>query len=120
MNTFTTARAAGPRAKFALLIMGGVAGILAAGAAGAANLDSNVPSIVVKYDAASLTTDKGVSDLYRRITFAARKVCPAAAMLDLDTQRLVDECRNQAVSRAIGQIGNSQLAALYASHMKNS
>jgi UrcA family protein len=120
MNSFTTARAAGPRAKLALLIMGSLAGILAAGAAGAANLDTDVPSIVVKYDAASLATDQGVNDLYRRITFAARKVCPGAAMIDLSAQRLVDECRNQAVSRAIRQIGNSQLAAMYANHMKNS
>jgi UrcA family protein len=119
MNTFTTARAAGPRAKFALLILGGLAGILAAGAAGAANPGSDVPSIVVKYDAASLATDQGVNDLYRRITSAARKVCPAAAIQDLEGQRVVAECRNQAVSRAIRQIDNSQLAALYASRLKN-
>jgi UrcA family protein len=119
MNAFTTARAAGPRAKFALLMVGSLAGILAAGTAGAAGPGSDVPSIVVKYDAASLTTDRGVNDLYRRIMYAARKVCPAAAVQDLEAQRQVLDCRNQAVSRAIRQIDNSQLAALYASHLKN-
>jgi UrcA family protein len=119
MNTFKMARAAWPRAKFALLILGGLAGIMAAGTAGAATAGSDVPSIVVKYDAASLATNGGVNDLYRRIMYAAKKVCPTAAIQDLDAQRQVEECRNQAVSRAIRQIDNSQLAALYASHLKN-
>jgi UrcA family protein len=119
MNTFTTARAARPRAKFALLMLGGLAGILAAGAAGAANAAGDVPTIVVKYDAASLATDGGVNELYRRITYAAKRVCPSASIRDLTALRQVDECRNQAISRAIRQIDNSQLAALYASYSKN-
>ena len=115
MNTSATAR---PR--IALAILAGFAGIFAAGAAGAANADGGVPSVVVKYDATSLSTEGGVSDLYRRITSAAKKVCPDASIRDLVGQRRVDECRNQAVSRAIGQIDNSKLAALYASRSKNS
>jgi UrcA family protein len=120
MNTFTAARAAGPRARFGLLILAGFAGIMAAGAAAAGNAEADVPSMVVKYDPASLATDSGVNDLYRRIVSASRRVCPSAAIKDLDAQRQVDECRSQAVSRAIRQIDNSQLAALYASRSKNS
>jgi UrcA family protein len=119
MTSYTTARAAGSRARFALLALGSLAGIMAAGVAGAADAARDVPSMVVKYDAASLATDSGVNDLYRRIISAARKVCPTASIRDLSGQRQVDECRNQAVSRAIRQIDNSQLAALYASHSKN-
>jgi UrcA family protein len=115
MNTLTTARA-----KIALLVLGSFGGILAAGAAGVTSAGGGVPTVVVKYDAASLATDSGVSDLYRRITSAAKKVCPDASIRDLSGQRRVDECRKQAVSRAIGQVDNSQLAALYASHSKNS
>jgi UrcA family protein len=114
MNTLTTARA-----KVALLVLGSFAGILAAGAAGATNAGGGVPSVVVKYDAASLATDSGVNELYRRIMYAAKKVCPDASIRDLSGQQRVEECRNQAVSRAIRQIDNSQLAALYASHSKN-
>jgi UrcA family protein len=115
MSTLTTARP-----KIALLVLASLAGILAAGAAGAVNADGGVPSVVVKYDAASLATEVGVNDLYRRIMSAAKKVCPDASIRDLVGQQRVDECRNRAVSRAIGQIDNSQLAALYASHSKNS
>jgi UrcA family protein len=100
-------------------VLGSFGGILAAGAAGATNADGGVPSVVVKYDAASLATDSGVNDLYRRIMYAAKKVCPDASIRDLSGQQRVEECRNQAVSRAIRQIDNSQLAALYASHSKN-
>jgi UrcA family protein len=123
MNTLTAAPAARPRAKFALLVLGSLAGVVAAGTAGAASLAApagDVPSVVVKYDGASLATDRGVNDLYRRIMFAARKVCPDPSSRDLFGQRQAQECRNQAVARAIRQIDNSQLAALYASHSKNS
>jgi UrcA family protein len=119
MNTFTTAPAARPRAKVALLVLGSLAGIMAAGVASAANLASDVPSMVVKYDAASLASDRGVNDLYRRITAGARKVCPDPSFRDLSAQRQAMECRKQAVARAVSQIDNSQLAALYASQSKN-
>jgi UrcA family protein len=119
MNTFTTARATRQRAKVALLVLGSLAGIVAAGVAGAASPAADVSSMVVKYDGASLATDSGVNDLYRRIMFAAKKVCPDPSIRDLSGQRQAEACRNQAVSRAIRQIDNSQLAALYASHSKN-
>jgi UrcA family protein len=120
MSTSISARAAGPRAKFGLLLLGGLAGILAAGAAGAARLDSDeVPSVVVKYSEQSLATDEGVSALYRQIKNAAKQVCPAEDTRDLKRQSLIRECRNQAVARAVRQIDNSRLAALHAAHSKN-
>ena len=119
MSTSIRARAAGPRAKFGLLLLGSLAGIMAAGAAGAAKLDSDVPTVVVKYSQESLATDEGVNALYRRITAAARQVCPVEPTRDLKMQSLIYECRNQAVARAIRQIDNSHLAALHAAHSKN-
>jgi len=115
MSISTRARVAGPRAKFGLLLLGSLAGIMAAGAAG---LDSDVPSAVVKYSEKSLTTDEGVYALYRQIKNAANKVCPADTR-DLKRESLVRECRNQAIARAIHQIDNSRLAALHAAHSKN-
>ena len=70
MSISIGARAAGPRAKFGLLLLGSLAGIMAAGGASAARLDSDVPSVVVKYNEQSLATDEGVYALYRRITTA--------------------------------------------------
>jgi UrcA family protein len=119
MSIFKPARAAGSRAKFALLL-GGLAGLMAVGAAGAAVPDSDLPSVVVKYSQETLASKVGVNDLYRRITFAARQVCPdAASIRDLAAQRQVEACRNQAVARAIQQIDNPSLAALHAIHSKN-
>jgi UrcA family protein len=94
-----------------LLLLGSLAGIMAAGGASAARLDSDAPSVVVKYE--------GVYALYRRITAAARRVCPDAPIRNLGLQTEVEHCRNQAIARAIRQIDNSRLAALHAAHSKN-
>jgi UrcA family protein len=120
MIDFITARAAGSRAKFASLLLGSLAGVMAVGAASAASPDSGLPTVVVKYSEQSLATDGGVNDLYRRITNAAKQVCPAASIREFRALRQVEECRDQAVARAIRQIDNSRLAALYAAHSKNS
>ena len=119
MSISIGARAAGPRAKFGLLLLGSLAGIMAAGGASAARLDSDVPSVVVKYNEQSLATDEGVYALYRRITTAARRVCPDAGTRDWGLRAQVEQCRNEAIARAIRQIDNSRLAALHAAHSKN-
>ena len=120
MSISIGARSAGPRAKFGLLLLGSIAGIMAAGGASAARLDSDAPSVVVKYSEQSLATDDGAYALYRRITNAAKQVCPADDNTrDLKRQSLIKECRNQAIARAIRQIDNSRLAALHAAHSKN-
>jgi UrcA family protein len=119
MSTFISARSVGSRARFTLLLLGGLAGAMAAGAATAAGADNDAPSVTVKYSEESLATDRGVSDVYRRITFAAKQVCPDDSIRGLPAQQRVAQCREQAVATAIRQIGNSQLAALHANHSKN-
>jgi UrcA family protein len=119
MSHLITARAAGSRARFALLMLGSFVGLLGLGAANAATPGSEVPTIVVKYSELSLGTDAGVNALYHRILYAAKQVCPEASIRDLKGQQQAEECRDQAVARAIRQIDNSRLAALYASRAKN-
>ena len=114
MSTFIPSRTAGSRARAALVLLGSLAGVMAAGTAAAAAPDSDVPSVVVHYSDLTLTTDSGVNQLYRRIMFAARQVCPDASMRGLRAQQQVKQCREQAAARAIQQVGNPQLAALYA------
>lgn len=104
---------------FALLLLGSLAGVMAAGVAGAATVDNDPPSVVVKYSDLTLATDSGVNQLYRRITFAATQVCPDSPIRDLGIQHQIEACRNQAVARAIRHIDNSRLAALHASRTKN-
>ncbi len=119
MSTFIAARAAGRRAKFGLLLLGSLAGLMAAGAAGAATAGDDVPSVVVKYSDLNLATQDGVNHLYRRLMAAARQVCPDAPIRDLGAMSRAEQCRNEAVARAIRQIDNPQLAALYAGRSKN-
>jgi UrcA family protein len=119
MSHLSTARRQSPRAKFALLVLGSLVGVLGLGAASAAPRDSEPTAVVVKYGDLNLATDTGVSALYRRIVYAARQACPDPSVKDLIFRERVVECRKQAVARAIRQVDNSRLAALYASHSKN-
>jgi UrcA family protein len=120
MSHFNAQRLTGSPAKLALLALGTLAGTLCLGAANAQSPNGEVPSVVVKYSEQSLATGKGVNELYRRIVRAAEKVCPAPSLVNLSALAMAEECRDQAVARAIRQIDNSQLAALYAAHSKNS
>ena len=122
MSTFTPAGVSGSRAKFTLLLLGSLAGVIAAGAAGAAGTDGDAPSVIVKYSETSLATNGGVNELYRRITVRSQAgvlAAPAASIRDLAAQQQVAQCREQAIARAISQVGNPQLAALHANHAKN-
>ena len=119
MSTFIPSRTAGSRARVALVLLGSLAGVMAGGAAGAATPGGDVPSVVVKFGDLTLDTDSGVNQLYRRIVFAARQVCPDDGMRDLMVHRWVEQCRKQAVARAIQQIDNPRLAALYAGRSKS-
>jgi UrcA family protein len=120
MSHFNAPRYTGSPAKLALLALGTLSGALCLGAANAKSPNGDVPTVVVKYSSQSLETDRGVNELYRRIVRAAEKVCPDPSMKNLSALAIAEECRDQAVARAIRQIDNSQLAALYAAHSKNS
>jgi UrcA family protein len=119
MSTFIPSRTAGSRARVALVLLGSLAGVMAAGAAGAATPDSDVRSVVVKFGDLTLDTDSGVNQLYRRIVFAASRVCPDDGMRDLMAHQRIEQCRKQAIARAIQQIDNPRLAALHAVRSKS-
>jgi UrcA family protein len=109
---------AGSRAKLAMLLLGGLAGVAAAGAANAATPSADAPSLVVKYDRQTLASEEGVNNLYRRINYAARQVCPDADTRDLAAQHRIEQCRSHAVAVAVKAIDNSRLAALHAEQSK--
>ena len=81
--------------------------------ASAAQPSAGAPATTVYYNFGELATDQGTHALYQRITRAAAAVCPAYDPLDLDAWSASRECQRQAVARAIRQIGNSRLAAVY-------
>jgi len=120
MSHSVPARTAGSRAKLAFLMAAGALGCaMAAGAANAADTSNGAPTLVVRYSTQALTTNSGVQDLYRRIRLAAKQVCPESSVHDLRANEQAEVCRQQAVSKAIQQINNSQLAALHATSSKS-
>ena len=101
-----------------LLLVGGVA-LAAASAAVASPPDSDVPSVVVHYSAASLATDSGVQALYRRIEMAAEKVCFIEPIGSRLPNQAVLKCRRDAVAGAVERVHNLRLATMYAAHTKS-
>jgi UrcA family protein len=70
---------------------------------------SGVPSVVVKYDAASLVTRAGVKDLHSRLAIAAQSVCTALDTRLLGLREEYDQCVRNAVRRGVDDVGNQNL-----------
>jgi UrcA family protein len=96
-----------PKITLAMLMCG----VGAAGVAGAATPDPDAPSIVVKYDPASLNSDAGARALYARLAKAAAEVCPNYDPLFIS--RAVRVCRSHAIENAVEKVHNERLAAVY-------
>jgi UrcA family protein len=90
-----------------------VAACLAIGALGTARAD-DVRSVAVKYTERDLATEQGTLALYRRIAIAARLVCDAGDLADMHRVAAAKVCRQQAVAKAVQDVNNPKLAALYA------
>ena len=101
-----------------VVLLAGVAA--AAGSGWAAEARSDASSIVLRYSAQSLDTAEGMTELYRRIVAASKRVCPQPdSFRDLATLQRVQECRRQAVARSVRQIHNSQFAEAHGNASKN-
>lgn len=70
-------------------------------------------STVVKFADLNLQTPEGVEALYRRIQHAASKVCWDAQDIHILTDIARRECVEQAVARAVSDVNNRYLTALY-------
>jgi UrcA family protein len=101
-----------------LMILCGMVGATAAGAASAATADDDVPALKLRYTAGALDTDHGAKVLYTRLVHAAEQVCPADFTGSRLVSSTVQRCRDQAVARAVHQINNSRLAAVYSATTK--
>lgn len=106
-----------PRAFTALAAMGAIAtaGLLGSPAtATAAQPDAGAPTATVYYTFRDLATEPGTRALYKRILNAAETVCPEYDSRDLTAADQSRQCQREAVARAIRQIANPRLAAVYA------
>jgi UrcA family protein len=95
------------------LLAGALTVAQAAPPAGAASSEA-APRQVVNYSDLDLASPEGTLALYRRIATAAQKVCPPESSRDLARKARIDACRSEAIARAVRDINNSRLAALYA------
>jgi UrcA family protein len=101
------------RIATSMLLIGGLAGLAAAGTVGAATMEADVPGIVVRFNSDTLSTETGTRTLYRRLEYAAKQVCPMASNTRLVNER-VQKCRDEALTAAVNKIHNQRLAELHA------
>jgi UrcA family protein len=106
------------RSRTLLMMVCGLVAATAAGAVSAATPNDDVPALTVRYSAGALDTDRGAQVLYSRLVHAAEQVCPAEFTGSRLISETVQSCRQQAVARAVHQINNSRLAAVYSATTK--
>jgi UrcA family protein len=85
----------------------------AATAAYAGEPAPEAPTVRVSYNDLNLATEKGTLALYARIVSAADKVCRVSDIRDLHQIAAANACRAQAIERAVRDVGNERLAAVY-------
>jgi UrcA family protein len=71
------------------------------------------PSATVRYHAVDLTNPAQVQDLYRRIKFAARSVCPQYTVPDLERVQILRACIDTAMANAVESVDHPSLTALH-------
>ena len=87
--------------------------VSAAGSAYAASPAEDVPTVRVSYHDLNLATDQGTDALYARIVSAAYKVCQPSDIRNLSEVAAASKCREEAIARAVRDVGNPRLAAVY-------
>jgi UrcA family protein len=74
---------------------------------------TGAPTVSVRYDDLNLGTAAGAHALYRRIVSAAQQVCPRAEPWDMDLYRASHACQARAIERAVREVHDPRLAAVY-------
>lgn len=100
---------------FTALAVGALAGavlLVSPAIATAAQPAVEVLQTTVYYSHDDLDSDRGTRALYRRIASAAREVCPGYDSPDLAAVADSRQCQQQAIARAVRQVGSAHLAAV--------
>ena len=71
------------------------------------------PSRIVKFADLDLTRPQGAAVLYTRIRSAARAVCLPQNNWMMELRAISDQCREQAIARAVGDVNAPALTAYY-------
>jgi UrcA family protein len=99
-----------------LVVAGAFAALTAATASFAVTPGVDSQSVSVRYDDLNLASPAGVNALYRRISVAARQVCPDIYSRNLDVAVAGQRCFADAVAKAVSEVNNPQLAMVHAAH----
>jgi UrcA family protein len=83
---------------------------------GASALAADMPMTVsqtVKYSATMAATPEGAVQLYGSLRAAASRVCRATAMPILESFTVTEQCRSEALSRAVSDVNIAAVTAVY-------
>lgn len=83
---------------------------------GASALAADKPEIAmtkVKYSKTVAATPEGAVKLYGSLRAAASRVCRASGMPLLESITATDQCRSDALSRAVGDVNIAAVTAVY-------
>jgi UrcA family protein len=105
-------------ARFAASAAIAVAGLMSAGTAvaatPAATRSVEVAQVIVQYGDLNLDTERGTVVLQRRLEAAAHRVCGRPDARDLRRATQARECRQDAIARAVKDVGSPRLAERHA------
>jgi UrcA family protein len=73
---------------------------------------SDAPSVTVRFADLDLSQAQGRSALYRRLSYAAQKVCPLTDSSSLGALMRSEACQSKAVKQAMRTIGGPMVARL--------
>jgi UrcA family protein len=93
--------------------------LLCAGAALATPSGAPDNSVQVHYSDLDLSRPEGAQKLYRRIEFAAQRVCESYASNELERHEVYLKCYSKAVDDAVRKVGSDQLTALHLGRMRS-
>jgi UrcA family protein len=75
-------------------------------------------SLPVPYGDLDLSRPEGVLKLYKRIEFAAQRVCESYASTELERHPAYLKCYSKAVDDAVRKVGSDRLTAMYLSRAR--
>jgi UrcA family protein len=106
---FTTAR----KEMVALIAAMATGATLFCGSAQAGSVDAEIPTVAVGYADLDLTSDAGVTALYRRLQVAAKQVCRSFESHEIGRATQRRACYNQALSSAVTKVNLEMLSVLH-------
>jgi UrcA family protein len=93
-------------------LLAAVAGVTVSGLASAtapAQINGDVPSVVVQYSQPTLATATGVKNLHSRLRFAAQSVCSVLDSRVLGLREQFEQCVRDAMAQSVATVDNDNL-----------